>query len=174
MRVGDSEREAAAAELREHFTSGRLDQEELNDRLTAVFAAKTRGDLQALFADLPSSERDWTGAGTSGTGQGFNPGSWGHSGSWDDSGSWGAADGTRRNARAGAGERVTAGVGAVLCLVPVLAVLGVVSLLTLGHGRPVGIIFVLAALAVLRRLLLSIFGRGMRRRGHGPHRKSRR
>ena len=29
MRVSDAEREAAAAELREHFASGRLDQEEL-------------------------------------------------------------------------------------------------------------------------------------------------
>ena len=55
MRVSDAEREAAAAELREHFASGRLDQEELEMRLSAVFAARTRGDLSALFTDLPSA-----------------------------------------------------------------------------------------------------------------------
>ncbi|HEY1666723.1 MAG TPA: DUF1707 domain-containing protein, partial [Trebonia sp.] len=41
MRVSDAEREAAAAELREHFASGRLTQDEMDERLTAVFAAKT-------------------------------------------------------------------------------------------------------------------------------------
>src|ERR1700733_1854450 len=54
MRVSDAERDAAATELREHFASGRLNQDELDERLTAVFAAKTRGDLSALFTDLPS------------------------------------------------------------------------------------------------------------------------
>lgn len=55
MRVGDAEREAAAAEVREHFASGRLTQEELNERLDQTFAAKTRGDLDAVFTDLPSA-----------------------------------------------------------------------------------------------------------------------
>ena len=41
MRVGDAEREAAAAEVREHFASGRLTQDELNQRLDQTFAAKT-------------------------------------------------------------------------------------------------------------------------------------
>jgi hypothetical protein len=54
MRVSDGERDAAAAELREHFASGRLDQDELDQRLTATFAARTRGDLSAPFTDLPS------------------------------------------------------------------------------------------------------------------------
>jgi hypothetical protein len=53
MRVGDAERDAAANELREHFASGRLTQDELNERLDQTFAAKTRGDLSALFTDLP-------------------------------------------------------------------------------------------------------------------------
>src|ERR1700749_5161235 len=55
MRVSDAEREAAAAELREHFASGRLTQDEMDERLKAVFAAKTRADLNAVFTDLPSS-----------------------------------------------------------------------------------------------------------------------
>ena len=66
MRVSDAEREAAAAELREHFASGRLNQDELDERLTAVFAAKTRGDLNALFTDLPSSGHGWASASASG------------------------------------------------------------------------------------------------------------
>src|SRR6202522_3792169 len=64
MRVGDAERDAAANELREHFASGRLTQDELNERLDQTFAAKTRGDLSALFTDLPSAGwRDAAGIG---------------------------------------------------------------------------------------------------------------
>jgi Domain of unknown function (DUF1707) len=63
MRVSDADREAATAELREHFASGRLDSDELDQRLTAAFAAKTGGDLNALFTDLPpGGGRQWAGA----------------------------------------------------------------------------------------------------------------
>src|SRR5882757_2906925 len=90
MRVSDAEREAAAAELREHFASGRLDQDELDQRLTSVFAAKTRADLNALFTDLPSSGHGWASAGASGSGQASgssgtpNWGSWANSGAHSD------------------------------------------------------------------------------------------
>ncbi len=73
MRVSDAEREAAAAELREHFASGRLDQEELDERLSAVFAARTRGDLNALFTDLPSAGHIQAGAGAPGGGLPLRP-----------------------------------------------------------------------------------------------------
>lgn len=53
LRVGDAEREAAATALGEHFSAGRLDQNEFEQRLTAAYAAKTRGDLDRLFVDLP-------------------------------------------------------------------------------------------------------------------------
>src|SRR5215467_3088490 len=53
LRIGDAEREAAAAALREHFAQGRLTLEEFQHRLTAVFAAKTDHDLGAIHADLP-------------------------------------------------------------------------------------------------------------------------
>lgn len=53
LRIGDREREATAAELREHFAHGRLTLEEFNQRLDAVFAAKTQRDLTRITADLP-------------------------------------------------------------------------------------------------------------------------
>jgi hypothetical protein len=53
MRVGDSERESVAAELREHYAQGRLTLEDFQQRLDAALAAKTRGDLDRLISDLP-------------------------------------------------------------------------------------------------------------------------
>jgi DUF1707 SHOCT-like domain len=53
LRIGDREREATAAELREHFAHGRLTLEEFNQRLDAVFGAKTQRDLSRITADLP-------------------------------------------------------------------------------------------------------------------------
>jgi hypothetical protein len=54
IRVGDTERYEAAGALGEHFATGRLDQQEYDDRVQAAYAARTRGDLQALFTDLPA------------------------------------------------------------------------------------------------------------------------
>jgi Domain of unknown function (DUF1707) len=53
LRASDVERDAAAAELSEHYQAGRLDQGEFDDRLTLAFQARTRGDLIHLLADLP-------------------------------------------------------------------------------------------------------------------------
>lgn len=53
LRIGDADREAAAAALREHFAHGRLTLEEFQHRLSAVFAAKTDRDLAIIAADLP-------------------------------------------------------------------------------------------------------------------------
>jgi Domain of unknown function (DUF1707) len=53
LRIGDTEREAIAAELREHYAQGRLTLEEFNNRLDAVFAAKTQKDLSRITTDLP-------------------------------------------------------------------------------------------------------------------------
>lgn len=55
-RIGDAEREAAAAALGEHFAAGRLDREEYDERSGRVWAAKTNSDLWPLFADLPSPQ----------------------------------------------------------------------------------------------------------------------
>jgi hypothetical protein len=55
MRVGDAERDEAAAALGEHFASGRIDRAEYDERLELAFAARTGNDLVALFRDLPQS-----------------------------------------------------------------------------------------------------------------------
>ena len=57
MRVSDSERQAVADRLAEHFSSGRLDQAEFDDRVGRAMSAKTRADLNGLFDDLPEPGR---------------------------------------------------------------------------------------------------------------------
>jgi Domain of unknown function (DUF1707) len=53
LRIGDSDREAAAALLREHYAAGRLTFEEFNQRLDATFAATTQSQLSSVTRDLP-------------------------------------------------------------------------------------------------------------------------
>ena len=53
LRISDSEREDAISKLGEHMSVGRLDVDEYGERTAKVAAAKTRGELLALFADLP-------------------------------------------------------------------------------------------------------------------------
>jgi|SRR5689334_6812967 len=53
LRASDAEREAVADEVREHYALGRLDSAELDERLSAVYGARTRADLDALRQDLP-------------------------------------------------------------------------------------------------------------------------
>ena len=55
LRIGDAERDAAAADLGEHFAAGRLSLDELHERLDEVLSAKTRGQLSRTMADLPRS-----------------------------------------------------------------------------------------------------------------------
>ena len=52
-RASDSEREATVAHLREAAAEGRLDVEELVDRIDAAYTATTRAELAPLTADLP-------------------------------------------------------------------------------------------------------------------------
>ena len=54
LRVGDAERDRAAADLGEHFALGRLSAEEHAERLDAVWTARTRADLDVVFHDLPT------------------------------------------------------------------------------------------------------------------------
>lgn len=58
QRVGDAERQTAIAQLRDHWQEGRLDPTEHEARTTKAYAAVTRGDLDALFADLPALPSD--------------------------------------------------------------------------------------------------------------------
>jgi hypothetical protein len=54
MRVSDAERAEVADQLARHFSDGRLDQAEFDERVTRAMAAKTFGDFQGLFKDLPN------------------------------------------------------------------------------------------------------------------------
>jgi len=53
MRVGDAERNQVADALSQHYSDGRLDANELKERLDRAIGAKTRGDLSGLLTDLP-------------------------------------------------------------------------------------------------------------------------
>jgi hypothetical protein len=54
LRASDAERERVADALRRHHLDGRLDTEELQDRLERAYAARTTGELGPLLADLPA------------------------------------------------------------------------------------------------------------------------
>jgi Domain of unknown function (DUF1707)/2TM domain len=54
LRAADADRERVAEALRQHHVDGRLDAEELSQRLDQAYAAKTFGDLDAVTADLPA------------------------------------------------------------------------------------------------------------------------
>jgi hypothetical protein len=53
VRIGTPERDAATAALDTHWHAGRLDPGEHERRTTLVKAARTRAELDTLFADLP-------------------------------------------------------------------------------------------------------------------------
>ena len=192
MRVSDAEREAAAAELREHFASGRLSADELDERLSAVFAAKTRADLNALFTDLPSSGRGWAGAATG------QPGGTGPSGSFSggpfgggpfgggpfSSGPFGpgpfaggpfgpGASGPDAGWQApGAGFRASAGhlvarIVVTSALMWALLILGILGIFGIGTGRPIGVVLIMAAFMLLKRLVYIFTGRRGQGRGRG-------
>ena len=53
MRVSDAERAEVADQLAQHYGDGRLDQAELDERLSRAMSAKTRADLTGITDDLP-------------------------------------------------------------------------------------------------------------------------
>jgi Domain of unknown function (DUF1707) len=57
LRVSDTERQAVADRLAEHFSEGRLDQSEFDERVGQAMGAKTRADLSGLFTDLPETAK---------------------------------------------------------------------------------------------------------------------
>jgi hypothetical protein len=159
VRVGDADRDAVAAQLREHYADGRLTLEELNERLDQAFAAKTKADLNTVMRDLPQGTRPAAGmpyGGTAWQGQAW-PGPMAPKPGQDyGNGGWG---GSQRPC--GRGSVFTP----LLGLVWFVLILGSVFLFGLGGGdRPLAIVLFLAALALVKRL----FGVGRRRRGGGP------
>jgi Domain of unknown function (DUF1707) len=55
LRIGNAEREQVVRRIHDAFAEGRLDAEELQERLDAAYQAKTMGELAPLTADLPST-----------------------------------------------------------------------------------------------------------------------
>jgi hypothetical protein len=55
QRASDAEREVVAERLRAAAAEGRLDPDELDERLGAAYGARTVGDLVPLTADLPET-----------------------------------------------------------------------------------------------------------------------
>ncbi len=165
VRVGDADRDAVAAQLREHYADGRLTLEELNERLDQTFAAKTKADLNTVMRDLPQAVRPAAGMPAAGMpygGTGWQGSAWPgpmapRPGQDYGSGGWGGSQGNQRPR--GPGHAFAPLMGLVwFCLI-----LGSVFLFGLGGGdKPVAIVLFLAALALVKRL----FGLG-RRRGYG-------
>jgi len=166
VRVGDADREAIAAQLREHYADGRLTLEELNERLDQAFAAKTKADLNTVMRDLPQATRpaaDMPYGGTAWQGPAW-PGPMATKPGQDyGNGGWGGSQGNQRRC----GQRNA--FAPLMGLVWLVLILGSVFLFGLGGGeRPLAIILFFAALALVKRL----FGFG-RRRGYGGPRGSR-
>jgi hypothetical protein len=151
LRVGDAEREAVAAELREHYAQGRLSIEDFQQRLDAAYAAKTRGDLDKLISDLPHARP--AGAPLPAP----PPGSWGNHGH--------GAHFHPPGAGFGYGERRRARFSGLITLLAAVASLFIVFAAMAGLSFPwpgrLGIL--VAIFALLRGLLRRIFG-GARRR----------
>ena len=57
LRIGDAERDATMAQLRDHFVAGRLTFDELTERIDLALAAKTQSQIDGLMADLPRPPR---------------------------------------------------------------------------------------------------------------------
>jgi Domain of unknown function (DUF1707) len=57
LRASQQERERTVERLRAHAGDGRLELDELEQRVEAALAARTRGELDALLADLPREPR---------------------------------------------------------------------------------------------------------------------
>jgi Domain of unknown function (DUF1707) len=74
VRASDAERDEAAEALRAAFAEGRLARAELDERLAAAYAAKTRADLLGLTGDLPGAVPEAMTADDRPTAAGHGPG----------------------------------------------------------------------------------------------------
>jgi hypothetical protein len=62
IRVSNEERDEAVSTLGEHLSSGRLELAEYEERCGQAAVARTRGELEALFTDLPAPHPDLSSA----------------------------------------------------------------------------------------------------------------
>jgi hypothetical protein len=67
LRVSDAERAEVADRLAKHYSDGRLDQAEFDERVDQAMRAKTRSDLAGLFDDLPPADDDGPSPASAGT-----------------------------------------------------------------------------------------------------------
>lgn len=141
IRIGDAEREATAASLREHYSRGRLTNEEFQERLDATFAARTQADLAKITHDLPAANpyaAPWPPQPASPQ---VGPGS-----NWQRRGSGWRGTSRRANGILGFGMVVLMLILVTVTFSPIAAV-------------PRIVILIFAALAVLRRIFRRIGGR---------------
>ena len=61
LRASDADREQVVSRLHAAATEGRLDSDELDERLREAFTARTYGDLEAVTADLPAPAENGAG-----------------------------------------------------------------------------------------------------------------
>jgi hypothetical protein len=156
VRVGDVERDAVATQLREHYADGRLTLDELNERLDQAFAARTRADLNAVTRDLPYISRPAASSQDAA----------GRLSDWNGQSRWGGQEGGPGNARPRRSGLLATAAFLLPALMAIWGFLILGSLFAFGFsgGRPLGIVFFLAALAMIRRM----FGRRRRSaRGYG-------
>jgi hypothetical protein len=59
LRASDADREAVTERLRLAAAEGRLEPDELEDRLHTALRARTYGELDRVLADLPAKRIDW-------------------------------------------------------------------------------------------------------------------
>jgi hypothetical protein len=69
MRISDAERAEVADRLSQHYSDGRLDQEEFSKRMDQAMNATTQADLHGLFADLPGEDVPAAAAGQQASGR---------------------------------------------------------------------------------------------------------
>jgi hypothetical protein len=60
IRIGTEDRERAVALLSDHFAAGRIDVGEYEQRCAVATAARTRGEVVAVFEDLPKPHPAFT------------------------------------------------------------------------------------------------------------------
>jgi uncharacterized membrane protein len=146
LRIGDADREVAAAALREHFAQGRLTMEEFQHRLELVFAAKTDADLAAITGDLPPPVPSLP---------------------WPATGPGGSHDSGFRDWRAGSGPRrrssLAAFAGFVVVILALILIAFILPVAFIGTVISRSLLFVLMALLFGKRGLLRRFRRWLPR-----------
>ena len=181
MRVSDAEREAAATELREHYAAGAdargTQRTSRQDIRREDPCRPERADDRPSFGTVERGQRHERCSGRQDAGG--NRAIWarrslGPSGPFGPGGPYGSR-GAGNDWRAGSGWSggpVGRGIGAIVTsfvLLSALLLVGILGVFGIGTGRPIGIVLILAALALVRRLVFRRrvrSGRGCgRRRG---------